>query len=255
MRLSGQVALVTGGSQGIGEAIARRYAAEGAAVAVVASASMSKAEGVAAAIAAAGGAAAGFVADVRQPQAVSDLVDAVVGRFGRLDILVNSAGVFYRTPAGAAGAADVERMVDVNLKGTWNAISAAVPLMKARRGGKIVNLASVAGLMGHAKYAIYCATKAAIIMMTRALACELAPYGINVNCIAPGNTATPMNRDIRTEPALRPFLEAMTARTPSGRTYSTAEDMAAVAAFLASPDAQAMHGSCLLADEGFSAGI
>ena len=89
----------------------------------------------------------------------------------------------------------------------------------------------------------------------RALAIELAPSGVRVNCIAPGNTATPMNEDIRTKPELKPFLDAMTARTPSGRTYSEPEDMAAIAAFLASDEARAMHGAVVLADEGFSAGI
>jgi len=92
-------------------------------------------------------------------------------------------------------------------------------------------------------------------MMTRALALELAPSGVRVNCIAPGNTATPMNEDIRTRPELKHFLDGMAARTPSGRTYSDPEDMAAIAAFLASDESRAMHGAVVLADEGFSAGI
>ena len=125
----------------------------------------------------------------------------------------------------------------------------------AQRSGKIINIASVAGVMGIGGYAMYCATKAGIVMLTRALACELAPHGININAIAPGNTATPMNADIRTDAAFEPMLQAMAARTPSGRVYSTPVEMAAMAAFLAGDDARAMHGSTVLMDEGFSAGL
>jgi NAD(P)-dependent dehydrogenase (short-subunit alcohol dehydrogenase family) len=253
-RFDGKHALVTGGSQGLGLAIAARLAEEGAAVVAVASSSKEKA---AAAISA-------FpdphlhlaeVCDVRDASAVNNLVARITERFGALDILVNAAGVFYPTPAGDTEEDTYDRMVDINLKGTWNLINAITPLMKSRKAGKIVNVASVAAVMGIGGYAVYCATKAGIIMLTRALANELAPHGINVNCIAPGNTATPMNEDIRTKPELRPFLDAMTARTPSPRTYSEPSDMAAIACFLLSDEARAMHGSCILADEGFSAGI
>jgi len=195
------------------------------------------------------------VCDVRDGASAKKLVDGVAGRFGRIDILVNSAGVFYPTPAGATPDEDFDRMVGVNLKGAWNLINAVAPGMKERKYGRIVNIASVAGVMGIGNYAVYCATKAGLIMMTRALANELAPDGVGVNCVAPGNTATPMNEDIRTKPELKPFLDAMTARTPSGRTYSSAEDIVNVVAFLASDESRAMHGSCVLADEGFSAGI
>jgi 3-oxoacyl-[acyl-carrier protein] reductase len=146
-------------------------------------------------------------------------------------------------------------MVDINLKGTWNAINAVAPLMKARGRGWIVNLGSVVATMGFGGYAVYCATKAAIVMMTRALAIELAPHGISVNCLSPGNTATPMNFDIRTKPELKHFLDAMKSRTPTGMTHSSAEDMASIVAFMVSDGARAMHGANILADEGFSAGM
>jgi 3-oxoacyl-[acyl-carrier protein] reductase len=109
--------------------------------------------------------------------------------------------------------------------------------------------------MGFGGYSMYCATKAGIVMLTRALACELAPHGINVNAIAPGNTATPMNLDIRTDAAFKPMLDAMTARTPSGRVYSDPTEMAAMVAFLASDEARPMHGTTVLMDEGFAAGL
>ncbi len=254
MRLKDRIALVTGGSQGIGASVAERLAREGAFVYVVASASLAKAEGVAEAIRGAGGAAAAAAADVTDADALAALMARVEAERGRLDILVNSAGIFYPTPIGTP-AADVARMIDVNLKGTYLAISAAVPLMRRHRYGKIVNIASCAGLMGINPYSVYCATKAGVIMMTRTLALELAPHGININAIAPGNTETPINEDIRTKPELASFLAAMAARTPSGRTYSTPEDMANLVMFLASDEARAMHGSTVLMDEGFTAGV
>lgn len=255
MKFDKRIALVSGGSQGIGEAIASSLAAEGASVAVVASSDVHKARRTVDRLA--GGAAKHMagVCDVRDAAAVDALVADVVRRYGRIDILVNSAGVFFPSPAGATTADTADRMIDINLKGTWHLINAVVPGMAERNYGKIINVSSVAGVMGVGGYALYSATKAALIMMTRALASELAGRGINVNCLAPGNTATPMNEDIRTKPELKPFLDAMAARTPSGRTYSSVDDMAAIATFLASDAARAMHGSCVLADEGFSAGI
>jgi NAD(P)-dependent dehydrogenase (short-subunit alcohol dehydrogenase family) len=255
MKFDGRIALVSGGSQGIGEATALRLAAEGASIVVVASSSLDKAAAVVARLPGDADRHMAAVCDVRAASSTKKLIDDATKRFGRIDILVNAAGVFYATPAGATPEEECDRMVDINLKGTWNLINAAAAGMKERKYGRIVNISSVAGVMGIGGYAVYCATKGGIIMMTRALANELAPHGIGVNCIAPGNTATPMNEDIRTKPELKPFLDAMAARTPSGRTYSSAEDIANIALFLASEDSRAMHGSCVLADEGFSAGI
>jgi len=252
MRFEGKVALVTGGSQGIGEAVCERLASEGATVAVVASGSLAKAQAVASRL---GGGSAGFVADVRDTAALRAMVAAVVERFGRIDVLVNCAGVFLPTPAGAADEAVVDQMIGVNLKGTFMAIDAVVPVMKAQGQGAIVNIASVAGVAGIGTYAIYCATKAGIMLMTRSLAQELAPAGIRVNAVAPGNTETPMNANIRTEAQFKPMLDAMAARTPSGRTYSPPAEMAGMVAFLASDEARSMHGSTILMDEGISAGL
>jgi NAD(P)-dependent dehydrogenase (short-subunit alcohol dehydrogenase family) len=251
--IAGKTALITGGSQGIGEAIAFRLATEGVTVGVVASSSLDKARSIATRMPAGRGRA--FVADVTNAASVAALVDEANKSLGGIDILINSAGVFYPTPAGGTAEADYDRMVDINLKGTWNAINAVVPLMRAQRRGWIVNMGSVVAAMGFNGYAVYCATKAAIAMMTRALAIELAPQGISVNCLSPGNTATPMNLDIRTKAELKPMLDAITERTPSGQAYSSAEDMANIVAFMVSTDARAMHGANILADEGFSAGM
>ncbi len=253
MAITGRTALVTGGSQGIGEAIVRRLAAEGVTVAVVASSSLAKAEAVCATLPA--GRGVPFACDVRDADAVNALVADATAKLGSIDILVNNAGVFYPTPAGATEQAAFDRMIDINIKGTWHAINAVAPAMKAQRRGWIVNIGSVVASMGFGGYAVYCASKAGIVMLTRALAIELAPHGISVNCVSPGNTATPMNEFIRTDPSLKPMLDAMAARTPSGSTYSSAEDMANIVAFLVSDGARAIHGANILADEGFSAGL
>jgi len=255
MRLKDKVALITGGTSGIGEATAELFATEGARVALVGRADMDKALRVAERIQAAGGTAHAYVADLREVSQIETLVRDVEADFGRIDILVNSAGLFYQTPMGETTEAEYDRMLDINLKATFFCINAVVPLMKAQGGGKVINLSSVCGVMGFGAYAAYCASKAGINLMTRALAIELAPHGIAVNAIVPGNTATPMNENIRTELKFKPLLDAMSKQTPSGRTYSEAEDMARAALFLASEDSRAMHGSLMLLDEGLSAGM
>jgi NAD(P)-dependent dehydrogenase (short-subunit alcohol dehydrogenase family) len=255
MAVKEKVAIVTGGSQGIGEAAARRLVKDGYRVAVVASGSLEKAEHVAASIRNDAGEAQGFVCDVRDAGAATRLVADVIERYARIDLLVNAAGVFKPTPAGAGALADAYQMIDINLKGTWNMVDAVVPTLKAAGGGGIVNIASVAGVTGFGGYAIYCATKAGIILMTRALACELGRENININCVAPGNTETAINDDIRNDPSMQAVRDFMTARTPSPRTFSSPDDIAAAISFLASDQARAMRGSCLLMDEGISAGL
>ncbi|AJG19471.1 SDR family NAD(P)-dependent oxidoreductase [Cupriavidus basilensis] len=255
MSVERKVVIVTGGSQGIGEAVARRLAADGYRVAVIASSDIRKAQRVAASIREAGAEAEGFVCDVRNAVAVGELVASVRQAFGRIDALVNAAGVFKPTPAGEARLADVDQMIDINLKGTWNMINAVAPTLKENGAGRIINVASVAGLTGFGTYAIYCATKAGIVLMTRALACELGRLNINVNCVAPGNTSTAMNEDIRNDASMQGLRDFMASRTPSPRTFSQPEDIAGAVSFLASDAARAMHGSCLLMDEGISAGL
>ena len=255
MRLKDRTAVVTGGTQGIGRAVAERLASEGARVVVVALRDLGRAQRVADGIGSRGGTALAEVADVTDRTDARMLVSRVLERHEHIDVLVNCAGVFLATPAGEGADASVDRTIATNLTGTFTMVDAVVPSMKLRRSGAIINVASVAGFMGIGGYSVYCATKAGIVMMTRALACELAPLGIRVNAIAPGNTATPMNEDIRTRPEYRSMLEAMSQRTPSGRTYSTPEEMAAMVAFLASEEARPMHGTTVLMDEGFSAGM
>jgi 3-oxoacyl-[acyl-carrier protein] reductase len=255
MRLKGRTALVTGGSQGIGEAIALRFGAEGATVGVVASGNRDKAAAVAEKVKLAGGSALAFVADVRSVKEVEALAREAEAKLGRVDILVNSAGVFYPTKIGETTEADYDQTMDVNVKGTFFCVHAIAPGMMKRKSGNIINITSVAGQVGMGGYSVYCGSKAAIITMTKALAVELAPHGIRVNAIAPGNTATPMNLNIRTDPKFKPMLDYMASRTPSGRTYSEAEDTAGAVLYLASDDSRAMHGATMVLDEGITAGL
>ena len=251
MKLANKVVIVSGGSQGIGAAIARLYAKEGAHVAVVSSSDLAKAQAIVDEIAEAGGVARAYACDVRDTQQIAQLFADAERDLGPVDILLNAAGVFYPTPAGTTPEADFDKMIDINLKGTWHMVCAAVPGMKARHGGKIICMASVASSYGVAPFSIYCATKAAVVQMVRTLALELAPHGVQINAIAPGNTASPMNQALRSDPAR---VAAIAAVTPSGRAFSDVDDIAAIALFLASDDSRAMHGSCLLADEGISCG-
>jgi len=255
MKLKDKVAFITGGSSGIGEAIARRFAREGAKVAVAASSDLAKAQAVVKSIESEGGRAWACACDVRSRTAVEQALRAAVDALGPVDIVVNSAGVYYATPIGRTSAEDADRMIDINLKGTFNVVSAAAPAMQKAGRGKIINFASVAAVMGVRERSLYCGTKAAVAQMTRALARELAPFNVNINAIAPGNTATPMNEKVRTDPAYAQQLAGMEAATPSKRTYSEPDDIAAVALFLASDESRAMHGAVLLADEGISTGL
>lgn len=254
MKLCNKVALITGGSSGIGKATAELFAAEGAMVAVVASSSLAKAEAVTTTITKGGGRAKAFVADVRSVSAIRELVNAVTDACGPIDILVNSAGIYIPNVIGETTEDEYDRMLDINLKGTFFVINTVAPGMKKRRYGKIINVASISAYRGAPNYSLYCMVKAAIVMLTRTLATDLAPYDINVNAIAPGNTATPLNEKTRMDPAFTDLMAAKTAATPSNRTYSPPEEMAKAALFLACDDVRAMHGATILLDEGASAG-
>lgn len=249
-----KVAIVTGGSSGIGAAVAQGLAARGAKVAVIASSNVAKAAPIVDAITVAGGVARAYALDVRDDQAVRDVVARVEGELGAIDILVNGAGVFLPSPCGETERAVMDDMIDINIKGSWNCMQAVVPSMK-KRGGRILNFASVAGTIGVKTFALYCASKSAIVMMTRVAAADLAPFGINVNAVAPGNTETPMNEPMRNDPAMKEMLAGMKSMTPSGVTFSKPDDIAAIALFVLSDAARAMHGATVLADEGISAAI
>ncbi|MBN9523735.1 SDR family oxidoreductase [bacterium] len=245
--LAGKVALVTGGSRGIGAATAARLARDGAAVALSYSASPDKAEAVVKDIRDAGGTAAAFKADQSDPKAVAGLVEAVVQKFGRLDILVNNAGVFVSGALGDPNAdlAGLDREQAVNVGGVVAAVRAAAKHLPA--GGRIVTIGSVLGArVPFPGIAGYAASKAAVVGYTKGWARDLGAKGITVNVVQPGPIDTDMNPDSGD------FAAVQKGGTALGR-YGKPEELAAAVAFLAGPDASYITGAVLDVDGGFNA--
>lgn len=253
-QLKGKRALITGGSSGIGFEIAKRFAEEGAQVGLVGT-DANKVRRAAEIIRAANGAAIPVVGDVGNFAGCSEIVATVERSIGAIDILVNSAGVWFPTPTGELAEVDVDRMIAVNLKGPLGMINAVAPGMKERRSGFIVNLASVAGIAAAPDYSLYCGVKAAIVMMTKVFALDLAPYDIVVNAIAPGNTETPMNAHIRNSPEFSERRAWIDRVTPSNRSFTPAGEIAEAALFLVNGRVRAAHGTTIVLDEGKSAGM
>jgi len=250
MRLTDKIAIVTGGSQGIGEAIAKGCAAEGATVAIVNRSHADRAASVVKAIVESGGKAAAFQADCTVVKEIEAVVDRIAGRFGAIDILVNNAGIFQPLPLEQTTEEIWDRQVDLNLKGAFFFARAVVPHLRKRGGGKIVNISSVAGEAGFPQCSAYCASKGGLNNLSRALALELAPAGINVNVLAPGNVATEMNEGLRKDPA---WSVKMRERTPSGDDFLSVDDMVGAVLFLASDDSRKMHGQVITVDGGWTA--
>ncbi|MFN8545894.1 MAG: 3-oxoacyl-[acyl-carrier-protein] reductase [Candidatus Binatia bacterium] len=237
--LSGQVALVTGGSRGIGRAVARRLGADGAAVAVNYVANAAAAEETVALVRGAGGEAEPVAFDVGDAAAVRAAVDALVERRGRLDVLVNNAGLSIDGLLLRVREESWDRVLRTNLSGAFHCAKAAARVMVRQRHGRIVNLTSVVAQMGNAGQAAYCAAKAGVIGLTKALARELASRQITVNAVAPGFVETEMTEALTTEQKA-----AYTAVIPLGRA-ATADEVAAAVAFLASPAAGYITGHVL----------
>lgn len=239
MRLSGKVALVTGSARGIGKAILERFAAEGAFVVVSDVAGEEAARETLAGIVARGGQGAVEMFDVAEADQVERALGAVVASRGRIDVVVNNAGITRDALLMRMGDDDFDAVVKVNLRGTYLVTKAAARVMVKQRSGRIVNVSSVVGQMGNFGQTNYAAAKAGILGFTKSAARELAPRGITVNAIAPGFITTAM-----TDKLPENVRSAFLAQIPLGR-FGTAEEVAELAAFLASDGAGYITGQVI----------
>jgi len=241
--LSGQVAIVTGASQGIGRAVAETLAANGAKVAAVAR-NAEKLASLVAAVSAAGGEAQAFPCDVSDSEAVTATVDAIVEAFGKVDILVNNAGITRDTLLPRMGDDEWDAVIGTNLRGPFLFMRAASRPMMQQRYGRIVNVASVSGMIGNPGQSNYSASKAGLIGLTRTVAKELAGRKITVNAVAPGFIASEMTEALG--PAL---LDEVKKRVPAKR-LGEAWEIADAVLFLASPSASYLTAQGMVVDGG-----
>lgn len=251
MRLKGKSVLVTGATSGIGAAIARAAAAEGARL-MLTGRSTDRGEAIRREC---GGEARFLTADVTQKGVAEHLVDETVKQFGRIDVLVNNAGVEARGTIETVSDEDWERILAVNVTGVFHMARAAVRAMKRQGGGVIVNMGSDWSVVGGRQAFAYCMSKGAVAQMTRAMALDHAREGIRVNCLCPGDTETPMlvsGIEIRTGNAAE-GLKRLGEALPLGR-VGRPEEIAKAAIFLACDDSSFMTGALMLVDGGNTAG-
>jgi D-sorbitol dehydrogenase (acceptor) len=252
MKLSGKVAIVTGGARGIGEAVVRAYSAEGASV-VVADIEIAKAQSLASEL---GAKALAVQLDVRDSKSIASLISTTVAKFGSVDILYNNAGVFDMGPILEISEASFDKVFAVNTRGLFFTLqAAAAQMVKQGRGGKIINMSSQAGRRGEGLVAVYCASKAAVISLTQSAGLDLIKYHINVNGIAPGVVDTPMWDHVDALFAKYEHLplgekkRQVGLAVPAGR-MGLPDDYRGAAVFLASSDSDYVVAQTLNVDGG-----
>ena len=248
-RLDGKVALVTGGSKGLGRAMAQALAEAGADIALC---SRNAAEATAAAqeiAAATGRKAAGFYADVTDRASVADLKTQCEAAFGQIDILLNNAGVNVRKPTPELTEDDWDSVIDSSIKGSFLCSQAFLPGMIERKWGRVVMLGSIMTFVAIPGRAAYASAKSGLLGLTHALALEAAPHGVTVNCLCPGPFETPMNRVLMNDPVA---YQAFLSKIPLGR-WGQPEELGGAIVFLCSPASAFMTGTTLTLDGGWTA--
>ncbi|MFQ9148499.1 MAG: 3-oxoacyl-[acyl-carrier-protein] reductase [Eubacteriales bacterium] len=244
MILQNKVAVVTGGSRGIGKAIAEKFAAEGASVAILYSSNSASADAVVEEIRNAGGTAKAYQCHVENSDEVGKTIDDVVNDLGKIDILVNNAGITRDKLLMMMKEEDFDDVISVNLKGAYNTMRKVCPMLARQRWGRIINLSSIAGINGNAGQVNYSASKAGLIGMTKSAAREFAGRGITVNAIAPGFVETDMTEKFASD-------ENVMKRIPVGR-MGRPDEIASLALFLASDAAAYITGEVIRIDGGLA---
>lgn len=246
--LGGRVAIVTGGNGGIGLGLARGLADAGANIAIVGR-NETKSKAAVNDLAARGVKAASVVADVTDKEAVARMVERVAAEFGRIDILINNAGINVRKPPHALAIEEWESVIDTNLTSAFLCSKAVYPAMKAAKGGKIINIGSMMSIFGASFTPAYAASKGGIVQFTRACACAWASDNIQANAILPGWIDTDLTERARAE--VSGLNERVLARTPAAR-WGTIDDFAGIAVFLSSAASDFVTGAAIPVDGGFS---
>jgi len=247
--MTNQTAIVTGGSKGLGKAMAAGLASAGARIALV-SRNLAEAESAANEIASEYDTEViGLQVDVTQQSAVEELVATVTERFGRIDALINNAGINIRGPIGELSLEQFREVQQVNVEGTWIASRAVLPIMKQQQRGRIINLASTLGLVGLANRTPYATSKGAVVQLTRAMALEFADHHNTVNAICPGPFLTPMNEPIADTEEAKKFIVGAVAMNRWGNL----EEIQGAAIYLASNASSYTTGSMLVVDGGWTA--
>ena len=249
-RFAAKVALVTGGTSGIGAAVSRQLHAEGARVLVLSNAPQAELDEAVAG----GTVAAARQVDIADAGAVARAVAAMTAQTGPIDILVNNAAIWAPNPVPESPLSLFDRHIDVNLKGSFYVTHAVLPAMLAKRAGSIIFIGSVSGIAGRAGDSAYSASKAGVAMLARTLAAELGAKGIRINCVCPGSVATPLTAGLRTPEGEQAIAALMKDHpSPRGAFFMDPAQMAEVVCFLADPRSSAIHGAVVIADEGLTA--
>lgn len=248
-RLIGKVCIVTGGANGIGLSITERFLSEGATV-VIADLNLEQAQAEAGRL---GGKAHSIRVDVTSSESVKSMVDHTVSQFGRIDVLVNNAGMGVAANVVDTSEEDFDRVISVNLKGVFLGMKHTIPHMRAQGSGSIINMSSIGGLAGLYDRAAYCAAKGGVATLTMAAAIDHAQEGIRINAIAPGTVNTPwVQRITSTLPDPEAARQKMRVRQAHGRLVEPSE-VAAMAAYLAADESASTIGAIMLVDGGFMA--